>query len=547
MPKPIREALMNLSPRAAPLAGAVLAAAVVTLVVLQPGDAPTAAAQPARPAQLPLPLRFVPHDAALFLHVDVAKVWSHETVKAFRAADKATFAKIEDFVAKASGVGPGDVQTLTVFVPDAKSPRDIEKAGFVLTFAKPFDKKKIEAGAAELFGPRAEVRVFAPDDKTALVLLNLPDTFAKAQPADSDGHITPAIKAAAGGKHTLVAGSTLGNLPDELRKDDVPGQLRAFQPIFFSEAVIATLDLGASLDLDVRVKAKRPGQAADAEKALAALVKLIDDEVTGELPNFEKDADKNPGIKDAVKVLKAVLTAAKGAKFSIDGTETRMTASLPLKDLPLVTAYTATVKKLQEMQAVQQSANNLKQIGLALHNYLDTHNNFPPAAVCDKKGKPLLSWRVLILPYIEQEALYKEFKLDEPWDSDHNKKLIAKMPKVYAIPGAGEAGQTHYRVFVGNGAGFDWLTGVKITDITDGTSNTFMCVTAATAVPWTKPDELDYDAESDPAKLIGLVVNGKAQAVMFDGSVRTLGKLPKKETLHALITRGGGEVIADDF
>jgi prepilin-type processing-associated H-X9-DG protein len=191
----------------------------------------------------------------------------------------------------------------------------------------------------------------------------------------------------------------------------------------------------------------------------------------------------------------------------------------------------------------------MKQIGIAMHNYHDLNNQFPPAAVCDKKGKPQLSWRVLILPYIEQEELYKQFKLDEPWDSENNKKLIAKMPPVYAMPGKTKPGDTttYYRVFVGNGAGFDWVMGGKITNITDGTSNTFMCVTGAEAVTWTKPDELEFDPEKDMTKLIGMVVNGKAQVAMFDGSVRTLSKLPDRKTLNALITAAGGEVVNFDF
>ncbi len=78
--------------------------------------------------------------------------------------------------------------------------------------------------------------------------------------------------------------------------------------------------------------------------------------------------------------------------------------------------------------------NNLKYIGLAMHNYLDANSHFPPAASVDKAGKPLLSWRVMILPYIDQDQLYKQFHLDEPWDSEHNKKLIDKMPQIYASP-----------------------------------------------------------------------------------------------------------------
>src|SRR5207249_2796575 len=76
------------------------------------------------------------------------------------------------------------------------------------------------------------------------------------------------------------------------------------------------------------------------------------------------------------------------------------------------------------------SQNNLKQIGLAMHNYHDTYRHFPPQALTDKNGKPLLSWRVAVLPFIEQDNLYRQFKLDEPWDSEHNRKLLERMPKL---------------------------------------------------------------------------------------------------------------------
>ncbi|MBV9126015.1 MAG: DUF1559 domain-containing protein, partial [Planctomycetes bacterium] len=73
-----------------------------------------------------------------------------------------------------------------------------------------------------------------------------------------------------------------------------------------------------------------------------------------------------------------------------------------------------------------QSINNLKQIALAFHSMNDTYNFMPPAAICGKDGRPLLSWRVAILPYIEQQNLYNQFRLDEPWDSPTNKKLLAQ-------------------------------------------------------------------------------------------------------------------------
>ena len=101
-------------------------------------------------------------------------------------------------------------------------------------------------------------------------------------------------------------------------------------------------------------------------------------------------------------------------------------------------------------------------------------------------------------------------------------------------------------MFVGNGAGFDYLKGPKIADIRDGTSNTIMVVTAADAVPWTKPDELAFDREKDMSKLLGAVVGGRVQVAMFDGSVRSLTKIPDKKNLDNLIDRNDGQPVTFD-
>ena len=77
---------------------------------------------------------------------------------------------------------------------------------------------------------------------------------------------------------------------------------------------------------------------------------------------------------------------------------------------------------------------NLHQIGLALHTYHDVHGSFPAQANYDSQGKPLLSWRVHILPYLGEETLYKEFHLQESWDSEHNRSLLARMPAFYRCP-----------------------------------------------------------------------------------------------------------------
>ncbi len=521
--------------------GLVLCAAAVAIPL--PGEPPVAAQTPVIDV-LPIELRYVPPDAAIFVYADTATIWDSAILKSIRKGDAKLFDELTAIGKESFGLTLDDVKTVVAFVPSLKDPQDMQKVGLVVTFKKAFDAKKIQAGAEKLLPKNATVSVVAVNDRTALVLLNLGDEYAKQQPPGKSGPLSEAIKEAATGKHTAVGGVTLASLPEEIRGDDVPAAFRPFQPLFKSTTITATIDLGKTIDLDVRVKTGTAGQAIECEKSLGVLLGLIQDTLNEGIKEF--DGAKEPALKDLMELMKAGIAATKGAKFSILGNVTQVTASLPA-DLPFATAYLAAKQKTQQAAALQQSANNLKQIGLAMHNYHDANGSFPPAAVCDKTGKPMLSWRVLILPYIEEDALFKQFKLDEPWDSENNKKLLTKMPKVYAIPGKGNllGTDTHYRVFVGNGAGFDWLTGGKIQNISDGTSNTFMCVTAETAVPWTKPEELEFDPEKDMTKLVGLVVNGKMQAAYFDGSVRTLKKIPDKATLNALITRAGGEVIGD--
>jgi RNA polymerase sigma factor (sigma-70 family) len=195
----------------------------------------------------------------------------------------------------------------------------------------------------------------------------------------------------------------------------------------------------------------------------------------------------------------------------------------------------------------QNSINALKLLVLAMHNYHDTNNHFPPAAVSSNDGKALLSWRVLLLPYVDQDDLFKEFKLDEPWDSEHNKKLLSKMPKIYApVRGKNkESHLTHYQVLTGKGTAFEGTEGIALRDITDGTSNTIAIVEAAEAVPWTKPADLIYDPDK-PLPKFGGMFRDVFHAAFADGSVHTLKLEFDEQTMRGAITRNGGEILELD-
>jgi hypothetical protein len=208
--------------------------------------------------------------------------------------------------------------------------------------------------------------------------------------------------------------------------------------------------------------------------------------------------------------------------------------------------------------AARQTVMNAKKILLAVHNYNDRNGFFPPPAITDDAGRPLLSWRVALLPYLDQNELYQQFRLDEPWDGPHNKALIDKMPDVFESPEApASKGRTRFRGFAGWATIFDLnppergeqgeapRRGVRPSEIYDGTSNTVFLALARDAAPWTMPGELPFVAghelpaldESDPKGwLLGLC----------DGSVHRLPK-DRRSLLPFLITRHGGEVIGTDW
>lgn len=192
------------------------------------------------------------------------------------------------------------------------------------------------------------------------------------------------------------------------------------------------------------------------------------------------------------------------------------------------------------------STGNLKQFGVAVHNFAFANRDEIPQNIVDKDGKPLLSWRVVALPFLEEPVLYRQFKLEEPWDSPNNIKLLEKMPAVFASPRVKlKQGYTVYQGFTGNGA----VIGSKynIGNIPDGTSNTIWCVEATLGVPWTKPVDMPFDPKKDLPKF-GKAFGEKPLALLCDGSVRYLDlKKLSADTLKNAIGADEGMVLGADW
>jgi prepilin-type processing-associated H-X9-DG protein len=217
-----------------------------------------------------------------------------------------------------------------------------------------------------------------------------------------------------------------------------------------------------------------------------------------------------------------------------------------------IALFMPAVRSAREAARRTQCTNNLKQIGLALHTYHENEGRLPAAAITDKNGRPLLSWRVAILPYLEASSLYSKFRLDEPWDSPHNLALLEPMPLVYACPSDKERkpGMSDYLCVVGPETVFPPnLKPVQVRDITDGVHATIVVSESLRNVPWTKPEDLPLDMavmQSGLGSQHGYHING-LNALFADGSVRFLKRSINPNVLRALLTRNGNETVSEEL
>jgi hypothetical protein len=495
-------------------------------------------------ATLPIDLEGIPRGSLGFVSIRVADLWGGPLGKAIRdklPKEHAFAPEIE----KALGVPLDAVERLTVVaVESPRDPpllavavnRDVERKQ-VLAALVP-EAKSSKHGKHTVHANAGRALCFL-DDRNFLA--GPTDLVRQALARAEAGALDDALGEAAK-KHAVVL---VVNLPALIRvvppipqPEDEP-----FKPVLKARTVLLTVDVAEGIDAVVSLRFAGDEEARSGEKAGRELLKhfraILDASVKEMAGRKDRAALADMG-RLVQKTLDDIRLEQKGSTVH---------AKVKVKTVavlfePLVGAI------VQARQAAEraQRANNLKQIGLAFHNYHDVNGRFPPAALYNKDGKAVLSWRVLLLPYLDEDELYKEFHLDEPWDSPHNKKLLARMPKVFDAPSAGPAPRhtTFYQVFVGRSAAFEGKAGVPIASFTDGTSNTILVIEGAKAVLWSKPEDLPFDPDKPLPKVGGVYPNG-AHAVFADGSVRFLKKSMKEATLRALITRNVGDLPGSDY
>lgn len=206
--------------------------------------------------------------------------------------------------------------------------------------------------------------------------------------------------------------------------------------------------------------------------------------------------------------------------------------------------------------------NNLKRIGLALHDYHAFYDSFPPAFIADKEGRPMHSWRVLILPQLGQLPLYDLYRFDEPWDGPNNRRLGDQILEVYCCPSedrprdparsqdprwSNESTLTSYLAVIGPETAWPGAMSTSPSDLRDGASATILVVEVANSgIHWMEPRDLHIlqmapSVQAKEGQGISSRHNGGAHALFGDGGVRFVSESLSREQVHGVLTRNGGE------
>jgi prepilin-type processing-associated H-X9-DG protein len=512
------------------------------------------------PGQTP-PAR-VSSDYVVFAKLNVKDVTDSpvfaELKQAFdKAGGTAEWDKAEREVSSEIGVKPTDIESVTALVTDVP-PRDVPKFVLIVTSRKAFDKAGVlklgpqaKPDARGFYNPRgAPGLLHFPNDKTMVLLHpDLASKYLDGYAKDRAGWPMTAELSKAAAGHTAFVSVQLDKLPGEMRKAP---DLREFGPLLEARSLTVTADLkGRELSVAARAGFQDAAAAGKAKDVVRNFIGLAVGEVQKvmegkSMPEF---GALGPAVKEAHRALKE-------AKVEVSGSDLTVAGSYKA-DFDIGAMVAGAVPKIREAAARTTAQNNLKQIALALHNYHSVYNQVPVLGVeanaqplRNATDKPLLSWRVAMLPYLEQENLYREFRLNEPWDSEHNKKLIAKMPKIYApVNKPGKEGYTHMQMVVGPNAMQPPVARIPAS-FPDGTSNTIAVVEAAEPVVWTKPDDLmlpGKDLPKDFRKKFGGLFPGGFNVAMWDGSVRFVPDTVSDRTLSLAFNPRDGMPLGSDW
>ncbi len=520
-----------------------VASALLALGVVLLSGEPRLRAQTATAADLAL----VPGDATAFIRVRFADLWNSPLGQLIRQQAGVELAKATIEMEKETGFKLTDIDTINIIVLGVTGGEREPPIVAIVSTAQPYDGKKIvsamkgnvqvrkHGGKAYHIGDRAPAIHFASERMIFVGDEPVLKRFLEGSAKPAGGKLAGALKLAAE-KHHVVAGFQVPEPFLQMAKQEsLPPGADFLKPLLEVHSGSLVVDVTANIRVQTTLNLPSDAAAKEAAEGLKKGLELAKQQIT-QIPPGEAH------IGMLGLIAKQMENFLKETK--IEPQRSSVVVTMQANGAVLIAALLPAVQKVRESAKRMEASNNLRQIGIAFHTYGDDHKQFPPHAITSKDGKPLLSWRVALLPYLDQPELYKQFKLDEPWDSTHNKTLLGKMPKLFAHPSAKLKDPTHtvYQAFVGKGTLFEPGQKLFFKHVVDGTSNTILAAEAAEGVPWTKPEDMAYDSKKPLPKLGGHEEKG-FNVLWCDASTSFIKAKFDEATMRLAITRNDGQPI----
>jgi hypothetical protein len=529
-------------------------------------------------------LALIAPEAVMAGHMHVGDFWrkhGEAIQKRMREVDATIFDTMEAEV----GFTMGDIDRILVIVPNTSS-----EPVPLYVMNKPANQEKIKKGLLKPIKPFAqvgpggatapqpavpEVETLQVNGKTyhrlkqqfsdrALHFMNdrtfffgptsAVETMLKLDPKATPGPVAEQLRKEA--NHQMAVCVALEKLPMS-PESPVPVPVRE---LFKAKIGVMTLDLDDKVKFVARLSFAQADHAAKGAESVKSLVTMAQFAAPTLMKELDYAVVESPDAPDNLRLLlQQSLTALKSVSIDAQGTDLTVkltvdsdAATIMSANADLIAFLSARAAATFEQVGSSLSnpsgppststhvrptiAANMLKIAAALRKYQEQHGSYPPPAIYGKDGTPLLSWRVALLPYLREEELYKQFKLDEPWNSTHNRELRHKMPKVY-----GGFGMSCYRTFTGGGTAHGGKTGPRPDDFPNNGASTFLVVEADRPADWTRPEGL-VAANDKPMPRMGQGINKNFYAIMADGTVRFFKEPPPETTLRKLASKSGGAV-----
>jgi tRNA A-37 threonylcarbamoyl transferase component Bud32 len=544
--------------------------------------------EPEASLSLPADLALVPRDAAFLVCLRVSDLDSAAGIKRFQTnlANASTGgppppswnAEIE----KQVSIKAADCERLTLLITNL-----VSSPTLIVATLKPYDRERIlrglKAGTEPKGHPGKQYYLATPPAQKAIHFVNervfvvgpsgaAMEAFLRQAPAPNMvGPLSGALALAAQKLHLVVGLNAIDpsvkgflqllkqgflqgfnqGVPSEVLRPEVREKLQILTTVQHAALAVslrsATLS-GDKLQLRVRLGFPNTDQARKGEEALGQMVVIIQKPLRQMLQGVAANPQYfQQFVRSGLpaSLIQSMMQLYDQFALALDevhiGTHHEV-VDVRLPDMIIDLAGLGTafgeIPKMQAALGRSPEASSLARLGAALEEYEAVEKHWPPPAIYAADGKPLLSWRVALLPYLGHEDLYQQFKRNEAWDSPHNQKLLGKMPAIYRGVTQGAASTTWLQAVTGPGTLFDGTRGTAPAAMTDSAAATLLLVKAGNAVPWTKPEDVVFLPGQSLPKLGDI-------GIFADQSVRILDKADEP-TWRALASRAGGEKVSLD-